>query len=57
MMISSLRNVHGGGRVDDKTADTGPDQAIIPETIVMPFHDDQITLKPLLWHTTVSIRK
>ena len=57
MMISSLRNVHSGGRGDDKTADAAPDHAVIPETIVMPFNEDQITLTPLLWHTTVSIRK
>ena len=57
MMISSLRNVHSGGGVDDKTANTALDHAVIPETIVMPFNDDQITLKPLFWHTTVSIRK
>ena len=57
MMISSLRNVHGGGGEDDKTADAAPDQAVIPETIVMPFNDDQITLTPLLWHTTISIAK
>ena len=44
--ISSLRNVHGGGRVDDKTADVTPAQAVIPETIVMHFNDDQITFKP-----------